>query len=88
MVGGHRFQHGATLMLDGQVLITGGTDENASLLASAELYNPATRAFKAADDLLFFRAWHASILQSPIPEPSRALLLILGLITIATSRRR
>ena len=32
----------ATLLENGEVLVTGGGDVNNNLLASAELYNPAT----------------------------------------------
>src|SRR6516162_10088269 len=37
-----RYDHTATLLMSGEVLVTGGTDANANPLASSELYNPAT----------------------------------------------
>jgi len=37
-----RRDHTATLLLNGEVLVTGGTDINVNPLSSADLYNPAT----------------------------------------------
>ena len=37
-----RYDHTATRLMSGEVLVTGGTDVNDNPLASAELYNPAT----------------------------------------------
>ena len=37
-----RANHTATLLPSGEVLVAGGYDVNGSLLASAEVYNPAT----------------------------------------------
>jgi hypothetical protein len=37
-----RYDHTATLLQNGQVLVTGGVDINGNSLSSAELYNPAT----------------------------------------------
>ena len=40
-----RVGHSATLLLDGTVLIAGGTDQHGQPLESAEIYNPLTNAF-------------------------------------------
>ena len=40
-----RQQHRATLLANGTVLITGGVDDHGQVLATAELFNPATRKF-------------------------------------------
>jgi len=40
-----RKEHRATLLPNGSVLITGGVDSTGQVLATAELYNPATRKF-------------------------------------------
>lgn len=40
-----RREHRATLLQSGDVLITGGVDGNGQVLATAELYDPATRKF-------------------------------------------
>jgi hypothetical protein len=50
--------HRATLLWDGQVLITGGN----SLLARAELYNPATGKFTATSDMTRARFGHSATL--------------------------
>ena len=42
-----RFQHTATQLTTGQVLIAGGSDQNENALASAELFNPLTGSFAA-----------------------------------------
>jgi galactose oxidase-like protein len=61
--------HTATLLKDGQVLITGGyTNPNPNpagprgCLKSAELYDPSTARFVATQDMSWFRVGHTATL--------------------------
>jgi Galactose oxidase, central domain/Kelch motif len=51
--------HLATLLADGRVLITGGTD-GANDLASAEIYNPKTGNFSVASSMAVGRAYQTA----------------------------
>jgi hypothetical protein len=60
-----RFQHTATLLDSGKVLIAGGTDRSGgggAAVASAELYDPATGTFAIAGSMLTDRAQHSATL--------------------------
>jgi hypothetical protein len=60
-----RSGHTATILPDGKVLIVGGTDSfqrNRKVLASAELYNPATGKFTSTGSLSVVRYKHAALL--------------------------
>jgi hypothetical protein len=60
-----RAYHTATLLQNGQVLITGGSAGGSTFLGSCELYNPATGTFTYTGNLLIPRAWHtATLLQN------------------------
>ena len=57
-----RAQHSATLLPDGRVLIAGGGSGNASILTSAELYDPATGTFRATGPMTAARRMHTATL--------------------------
>jgi len=60
-----RVMHSATLLNDGKVLITGGTDDNAgggAAVADSELYDPATGSFAPTGAMHTDRAQHAATL--------------------------
>src|SRR5438309_1874432 len=54
-----RAQHTATLLRNGKVLIAGGVNASA-VLASAELYDPATGAFSATGSMTAPRVNHTA----------------------------
>ncbi|ATB28060.1 kelch repeat-containing protein [Melittangium boletus] len=63
-----RGYHTMTLLPNGKVLVTGGSNvaeanaENPNLLTSAELYDPATGKWTSAGELGTGRAWHTATL--------------------------
>ena len=58
-----RFDHTATLLADGRVLVAGGRSSNDEQLASAELFDPETGTWSPAADML-----------TPITDPTATLL--------------
>lgn len=54
--------HTATLLNDGRILITGGTDNNGLALNSAEIFNPATNSFSSVGNLTTGRFYHTATL--------------------------
>lgn len=59
-----RSGHTATLLLSGKVLITGGYSTGSAPIATAELYDPATRTFTAMTAMHRARASHQAALLS------------------------
>jgi hypothetical protein len=57
-----RIWHTATLLPSGQVLVAGGSDNNANALASAELYDPASGSWAPAASMSTARASHTATL--------------------------
>src|SRR4051794_26070334 len=55
-----RYDHTATLLRDGRVLVTGGNDNDA--LASAQLYNPATNSWSSAAAMNVARHGQAAVM--------------------------
>lgn len=47
-----RYKHGITSLASGEVLVVGGTPDDAELLNSTELYDPATGLFRPGPDLV------------------------------------
>jgi len=46
-----RTSHTATLLTNGKVLVTGGTDANGASLETAELYDPASGSFASTGNM-------------------------------------
>jgi large repetitive protein len=57
-----RGNHTASLLPDGRVLITGGTDTGTSSLALAEIYNPETGKFATTGPMMAARTFHEATL--------------------------
>lgn len=55
-----RRDHGAALLDDGRVLVTGGSGPAGQALASAEIYDPAARTWSATGSLLAARHSHTT----------------------------
>lgn len=65
MMGSARFEHTATLLADGRILVAGGIgplDGRLQPLATSELYDPAAQAFVRGPDLVEPRTNHAAVL--------------------------
>ncbi len=54
--------HTATRLADGKVLLVGGVGAGGGALASAEVYDPATKTFAAVGDMSAVRAGHTATL--------------------------
>lgn len=57
-----RAYHAATRLQNGRILITGGIDNNNTPLASAEIYDPASRSFTATGSMSTGRWMHTATL--------------------------
>ena len=57
-----RFEHTATLLSNGQVLVAGGTNSTTGYLSSAELYNPATGKWSMTGSMTAAREGHQAVL--------------------------
>jgi uncharacterized delta-60 repeat protein len=60
-MGAARYNHSATLLADGRVLVAGG-NLGSTVHASAEVYDPATAMWTATGSLSEARAWHTATL--------------------------
>jgi hypothetical protein len=57
-----RANHTATRLVEGSVLVAGGTDENNTALIATELYDPRTGQFAHTGSLQSGRQWHTATL--------------------------
>jgi N-acetylneuraminic acid mutarotase len=57
-----RFEHTATRLNDGRVLIVGGANSTTLALSSTEIYDPVTRGWSAGPSLATARAMHTATL--------------------------
>jgi hypothetical protein len=57
-----RSGHQATLLADGRVLVTGGSDERGKAIGAAEIFDPSTRTWSVSASNLVPRAGHAATL--------------------------
>jgi len=55
-----RFEHTATLLMDGRVLLTGGVGVGSAALSSAELYDPSTGTFSRTGAMTAARRMHSA----------------------------
>ncbi|MFN8010559.1 MAG: kelch repeat-containing protein [Holophagaceae bacterium] len=77
-LGAARAGHQASLLPDGRVLVTGGS--NTEPLAASELYDPSGNAFQAADAMAFARFYHTATVL-----PAGRVLVVGGFNTPASS---
>ncbi len=57
-----RSGHQATLLDDGRVLVTGGSDDGGAAINRAEVFNPVTRSWADVEPNIFARVEHAATL--------------------------
>ena len=57
-----RFEHTATLLSNGEVLVAGGANRTTGYLSSAELYNPATGKWSLTGSMTAARDGHQAVL--------------------------
>jgi hypothetical protein len=76
-MGTARSEHTATLLLSGEVLVTGDYDSGGNL-AAAELYDPATGLFRATGAMTTARAGHTAILLRTPRRPGWKILVVGG----------
>lgn len=68
-----RWEHTATRLRDGTVLIVGGTSSNTSGNATSEIFDPATKIFTATGKLRVARTYHTATLM-----PDDTVLVVAG----------
>jgi surface antigen len=57
-----RYQHSATLLADNRVIVIGGADQGDASTATAEIFDPATRAWTLVAPILHARSQHTATL--------------------------
>jgi hypothetical protein len=76
-MGTERAAHTATLLTDGRVLVTGGFN-NTHVLATAELFDPATETFTSTGDMTASRFAHTATLLANGPAATNGKVLVTG----------
>jgi surface antigen len=59
---GARYQHSATLLADGKILVAGGVPVNSSRLALSEIYDPSSNTWTPTGSMVVARSGHTATL--------------------------
>lgn len=74
-ISGQRSYHTATLLPNGKVLISGGSDSSGKTTNTALLYDPVSRSYSNTGNMTVEREFHTSILLTSGPNSGKVLIV-------------